>query len=398
VRATVRNYDRAARTVNLAGTFGTIAFSGGTRTIGPSDAYTFRARVPVANPELWSPRSPQLYPLALKATSGGVVVQTWQTHTGIRSVKNVNGHLYLNGQPLNWRGFGLHEDNLERGFALTNDDRQQIVDEVKELNGTLIRGHYPFHPQFYELADREGLMAWSEVPMYQLRSIAMKHPAPRRMGVRMVRENVLVNGTHPSIIVWSIANELNSEVERPQRKYIAQAVRAAHALDPTRPVGQAIAAYSQIPCQKGYLKLDVIGINEYYDWYPGPDGSMADPTLLSGYLDKMRRCYPKQALAVTEFGAEANREGPAEERGTYAFQQGFVNWQLKQLARKSYLSGATYWALQEFRVRPGWDGGNPRPNPPFHQKGLITMSGERKPAYFDLQRLFAATEQFPEAR
>jgi beta-glucuronidase len=112
----------------------------------------------------------------------------------------------------------------------------------------------------------------------------------------------------------------------------------------------------------------------------------------------MRRCYPKQALAVTEFGAEANREGPAEERGTYAFQQGFVNWQLKQLAKKSYLSGATYWALQEFRVRPGWDGGNPRPSPPFHQKGLITMSGERKPAYFDLQRLFAATDQFPSGR
>jgi beta-glucuronidase len=395
VRATVRNYDRAARTVNLAGTYGTIPFAAGTRTIGPSSAYTFKAQVPVPKPELWSPNSPHLYDVKLNATLGGAVVQTWETHSGIRSIKNVNGHLYLNGAPLNWRGFGLHEDSLDRGFALNSDDRKTIIDEVKELGGTFIRSHYPLHPEMYELADKEGILAWSEIPMYQVRTNALKRPAVRRFGVQMLEHNILTNGTHPSIIVWSIANELNSHVSRPQAKYIAAAAAAAHRLDPTRPVGQAVAAYSQLPCQRAYDPLDVIGMNEYYSWYPGPDGSMADPTLLSGYLDKMRRCYPKQALAVTEFGAEANRDGPAEERGTFQFQQGFVKWQLDQLDKKTFLSGATYWALREFRVRPTWDGGNPRPEPPFHQKGLLTMTGEKKPAWFDVQRIYSSTTQFP---
>ena len=64
---------------------------------------------------------------------------------------------------------------------------------------------------------------------------------------------------------------------------------------------------------------------------------------------------------VTEFGAEANREGPVEEKGTWAFQQDFVNFHLGVFASKPWLSGAIYWALNEFRVKPDWEGGNPRP-------------------------------------
>jgi beta-glucuronidase len=148
-----------------------------------------------------------------------------------------------------------------------------------------------------------------------------------------------------------------------------------------------------LPCQKRYAPLDIIGINEYFSWYAGPDGSTADPTLLSDFLDKMRRCYRPQALAVTETGAEASRDGPVEERGTFQFQQAYARFQFDELAKKTFLSGATWWALREFRVRPNWDGGNPRPSPPIHQKGLISYDGVRKPAWADVQRSYAATPQ-----
>ena len=91
------------------------------------------------------------------------------------------------------------------------------------------------------------------------------------------------------------------------------------------------------------------------------------------YLDQVRNCYPEQAVMITEFGAEANRDGPVEEKGTWAFQQDFVNFHLATYASKGWLSGALYWALNEFKVRPGWEGGNPRPNPPVHQKGLLQL-------------------------
>jgi beta-glucuronidase len=206
---------------------------------------------------------------------------------------------------------------------------------------------------------------------------------------------VLTNGNHPSVIVWSIANELNSNVNRDQGAYIRKAAATAHRLDPTRPVGQAVASNPTGGCQKRFAPLDIIGFNEYFNWYPGPDGTMADRDNLSIFLRRMRRCYPTKAIAVTEVGAEANRDGPVEERGTYQFQQAFAKWHFEELAKLPWLSGATWWALQEFRVRPNWDGGNPRPNPPFHQKGLITLTGERKPAYFEVQRIFRETDQFP---
>ena len=107
----------------------------------------------------------------------------------------------------------------------------------------------------------------------------------------------------------------------------------------------------------------------------------------------MRACYPDKALMVTEFGAEANRDGPSEEKGTWAFQQEWINYQLGVFATKPWLSGAMYWALNEFWVRPGWEGGNPRPSSPVHQKGLVTYDGVRKPAFADVQRSYTTTPQ-----
>ena len=150
-------------------------------------------------------------------------------------------------------------------------------------------------------------------------------------------------------------------------------METAHDIDPTRPTAIAFAGYPTAGCQTEYAPLGVIGVNDYFGWYPGPGGVLFDRTKLSAYLDAVRKCYPRQAIMVTEFGAEANREGPPEEKGTYAFQQDFINYHLGVYATKPWLSGALYWALNEFRVKPDWEGGNPRPNPPLFQKGLLTL-------------------------
>ena len=97
---------------------------------------------------------------------------------------------------------------------------------------------------------------------------------------------------------------------------------------------------------------------------------------------------------VTEFGAEANRDGRSRRRAPTPSSRTSSLPARRLRARSRGCSGAIYWALQEFRVRPDWDGGNPRPQPPLHQKGLITYDGVRKPAYFDVQRIYKATKQF----
>jgi beta-glucuronidase len=70
-----------------------------------------------------------------------------------------------------------------------------------------------------------------------------------------------------------------------------------------------------------------------------------------------------------------------------------VNFHLGVFASKPWLNGALYWTLNEFRVRPDWEGGNPRPLPPLHQKALIAYDGTLKPAFADVQRWYTGTRQ-----
>jgi beta-glucuronidase len=130
-------------------------------------------------------------------------------------------------------------------------------------------------------------------------------------------------------------------------------------------------------------------VNDYFGWYPGPGGSIANRAALGPYLDRLHRDYPRQALFVTEVGAEANREGPPTEKGTYAFQQDFLAYHLNVITGKPFVNGALVWILRDFRVKPRYSGGNPQPDPPMNEKGLVDLTGARKPAFETVKRLFA---------
>jgi len=395
-RVTVRNFADSAQRVALSGRFGgqTVRFQ--RASVGGKRFGTFTARVRVGSPRLWSPRNPRLYNVRLNLRAGDRTVSSYRLRSGIRSVRVVNGKLTLNGLPVNLRGFGVHEDEPVKGFALDNAARDRMIADAREAGASMLRSHYPLHPYTHERADELGMLIWSEIPMYAIKTEFLKSEIVRKTGANELRDNILANGTHPSIITWSLGNELSARPGPVQGDYLRRAARQAKALDPTRPVSYAVAGYPAAGCQTEYAPIDILGINEYFGWYPGPNGQIADRTILSEYLDGVRACYPDKALMITEFGAEANRNGPVEEKGTFEHQQDFVNYHLGVHATKPWLSGSLYWTLREFKIRPEWDGGNPRPSPePLHQKGVIAYDGTRKPAFADVQRLFRAVDQFP---
>jgi beta-glucuronidase len=394
-RVRVRNISDRAQSVGASGRFGSLRFRLGSDRLGAGSARTFEDTIRVAGPRLWTPKRPSLYSTSFSVSAGGRAVAGYRARSGIRSVKVVNGRLTLNGLPVNLRGVGFHEDDRAAGLALTSEMRESIFRDAKEMGSTMMRSHYPLHPHLHELADEQGMLIWSEIPMYAMKTEKLKSVAVRKSGARELQQNILANGTHPSIIVWSVGNELSSTPGPTQGDYMKRAAEAARALDPTRAIGYAVAGYPTAGCHTEYAPLDIVGINDYFGWYPGPSGQLADRTFLSEYLDGVRECYPDKAIMITETGAEANRSGPLEEKGTYQFQQEYVNYHYNVYATKPWLSGALYWALKEFRVRPEWEGGNPRPQPPIHQKGVVAFDGTRKPAYGDLQRIFTQTDQTP---
>jgi beta-glucuronidase len=388
----VRNVTRSRRRVRVRANFGGLGVHMGTVAIRPGGRRTLTRRIDVSAPHLWTPATPYLYPVAFSATTGAKVAAGYFVRTGLRSVSvRADGRLLLNGLPVNLRGVAVHDDLPGKGAALSQGDRTQLIGQIKDSGSTLVRSHYPLSPAFQELADQAGLLIWSEVPVYRMNTGYLS-ASTRRAAVDLVRTNVLDNENHASVAIWSIGNELKDSVPTRVRRYITAAARVAKALDPSRPVGMAIEGHPLTACRAGYGPLNVLGINDYFGWYGGEVANRDD---LSPYLDKMRVCHPRKALLVTEFGAEANRSGAPTEKGTFEFQQDFLMFHLGVFATKPWLSGAVYFPLREFLVRPGWDGGNPAPNPPLHQKAVLSYEGVAKPAYYDLQAAFRTTQQYP---
>jgi beta-glucuronidase len=102
---------------------------------------------------------------------------------------------------------------------------------------------------------------------------------------------------------------------------------------------------------------------------------------------------------VTEFGFDANRDGPVEERGTYEFQSNTIANHLGVFASKPYLSGAMYFALQDYWAWQGYSGGNPRPDSPLNQKGVVDQQGRHKLSFPVVSQIFHQTVQIgPVAR
>jgi beta-glucuronidase len=394
--ATLHAARKGSVPVAVTGLFAGRRVSLGSGTVGAAPK-AFSASLTLAHPHLWSPRDPHLYPAALEVRVGGRLVARWTVHSGVRSIRTRGGLLYLNFRRVNLRGVGIHEDNRAQGFAVDDKWRDWLIREARDLGATVLRTHYPMSPYLLQQADRKGLLIWSEIPVYAVKTPVFAQPSVRARAVQLLHDNIVTNQNHPSIFAWSIANELSSKPGPSQGAYIKAAADEAHTLDPTRPVAQVMAADPRGSCQTEYAPLDVLGFNEYFGWYPGTAGTTFDRRNLSAYLDHVHACYRDKALLVTEFGAEANRDGPAEEKGTWAFQQDFVKYHLGVFATKPWLNGALYWTLNEFRVRPNWEGGDPRPINPLHQKALLNYDGTPKPAFADVRAIYRSTRQFPGA-
>jgi beta-glucuronidase len=395
----VRNVTGAPQTVMLRGSYGAARLSFGERTIAPHATWAAQADVRIAHPRLWSPTSPFLYRASLTLSDAkGRSLGGYVSYSGIRSITvTAGGRLELNGRLLDLRGVDIHEQSLQTGAALDPAQLSRLVAWTRELGATVIRAHYPLNPEIEELADRDGLLIWSEIPVYQVQSQYLSQPGWLAQAHAVLRENILANENHPSVLLWSIGNELPTPPTSAEAGYIAGAAALARKLDPTRPVGMAITDWPGVACQSAYAPLDVIGFNDYFGWYSAGGGTTDDRDALGPFVDSLRACYPTKALFVTEFGFEANRDGPVEERGTYAFQSNSAAYHLDVFAARPWLSGAMYFALEDFAVSPGWDGGDPFPDPPFNQKGLIDLAGNFKPAFAVVQGIYKATVQIAPA-
>jgi beta-galactosidase/beta-glucuronidase len=370
------------------------------RTIPPGETARVQFNTPVERPRLWAPERPVLYDASVSARLGSSVEHAEDTRVGLRSVTVRDGHLELNGRLLDLRGASIQEDAPGRGPALTDADIEQIVSDLKAVGANVTRAHYLLDDRLLDRFDEEGILVWSQAPVYH-RDMQLKAKAGRSYELGSLRRTVLEARNHPSVITHSVANELSPrpDVMRTTGIYLDTARELTEDLDHTLPTSVDILAWPGFPKQKTYDAFDLLGLNSYFGWYQGDSGhetgNLAD---LEPFLKTARSHYRRQALVMTEFGAEATMDGPDTVKETWGFQSRYIDHNLSLIKRLGFMSGAIYWTLREFAVKPDWDGGAERTDvvrDSIHNKGLLHYEdGARKPAWDVARSHFAGTPMY----
>ena len=336
-----------------------------------------RAAIHLAAPGLvrWSPETPKLYKVEVRAGLDAV-----EDSIGFRTIETRGTEILLNGKPIFLRGVCMHgEAPYRTGRANTDKDAETSLGWVKELGANFVRlAHYPHDETMLRAADRMGILVWSEIPTYW--AIQWDNPKVLVKAGQQLDEEIGTSRNHAAVILWSVANETPNNAARTQ--FLVTLADRARTLDPTRLITAALLVRNE-----GHTKivddplgkaLDVIGTNEYVGWYEGtPDA--ADIT-------EWRVDYQKP-LIMSEFGGEAKAglHGADTERWTEEYQADIYRHQLGMLNRIPQLRGMTPWILVDFRSPlrnlPGIQDG-------FNRKGLISDQGQKKAAFFILQKAY----------
>ena len=232
------------------------------RSVAPGETARIQFGVPIDDPELWAPDRPVLYDATVQARIGSTVEHAEQSRVGLRTVAVRNGHLELNGRRLDLRGTSIQEDVAGRGPAMTDADIEQIVRDLKAVGANVTRAHYLLDPRLLRRLDEEGILVWSQAPVYH-RDMQLKTRAGRSYELGAVRRTVLEARNHPSVITHSVANELSPRPDtmRTSGIFLNTARELVEDLDHTLPASVDILAWPGFPKQDVYDEFDLLGLD-----------------------------------------------------------------------------------------------------------------------------------------
>ena len=338
----------------------------------------------VSGLSLWSPEDPKLYDVEFDA--GDEVVRD---QIGFRTIEVSGQDILLNGQPIFLRGVSVHEEAPYRsGRAFTADDARTLLGWVKEMNGNYVRlAHYPHNRNMTRMADRMGLLVWSEIPVYW--TIDWTNASTLANAKNQLTEEIARDKNRASIVIWSMGNE--TPITDARIAFMRDLVKTARQQDSTRLISAALETHYSEPNVKLIddplgSDLDVIGCNEYVGWYERTPEDADKITWKTPY---------NKPLIMTEFGADAQfgLHGSPDERWTEEYQESVYRHQIVMLNKIPFLRGTTPWILMDFR--------SPRRVLPvvqdfYNRKGLVSDRGQKKKAFYVLQEFYQEKAKAPQ--
>ncbi|XP_068220968.1 beta-glucuronidase [Palaemon carinicauda] len=336
-------------------------------------------------PFLMSEDPGYLYMLQAVLVVGTTEVDFYPLKIGIRSVTWDSTSFYINGQKAYLHGVGKHEDSDIRGKGLDHALVVKDFNLLKWLGVNVFRtSHYPYAEEIMDMADQEGIMVIDECPAVSLSNFSPSHLQTHKA---VMEEMILRDRNHPSVIMWSVANEAKT-AQASANSYFSEVVNITKTLDPTRAVTAAINADKHQDHASQYL--DIIMVNKYFSWYSDTGHLELIENQTITEFTEWRKIYQKPIM-ISEYGGDTVNglhRSPAflfsEEYQAELLRNNFKAFDV--LRGQGFFMGEMIWNFADFATAQGTTrvAGN--------RKGVLTRERQPKLSAHILRQRYYALE------
>ncbi len=346
----------------------------------------------------WSPESPVVYTLVATLERDGQEVDRLASQFGVRTIAARGRQLLLNGQPLKIRGVNRYD---EYGGFGPNPPRNLVEDELRLMKKTginLIRTHYPQTPEFLALCDRVGILFLEELPInwwgqeWHGKEGVVQHENILDRALPMLETMIRRDRNHPSVIIWSMANESKTENEI-GIKVMRALIRRARELDPTRLI-TFVTAPGSVRDHRAYEDADLVATNMYHGSLTIPVAENRDqlearatrPT--DEHLRRELAAFPDKPLMITEFGAMGFHGLHGDAPATEDFQADYLRAVWTAIDGVSDVSGGVLWSWADYHHRRPFSSLGA-----FGSFGAVTIDRKPKAALKALAAMYGGTSE-----
>jgi beta-glucuronidase len=372
-----------------------------------------QSRLVVNKPNLWEPcgmnhthpctEESYLYTLQVTLYNDAPqnVVDIYRIpHIGIRTIRLTDSKFLVNERPFYFHGANAHEDSDIRGKGFDNVILTKHFNLYGWLHGNAFRtSHYPYAEEFYQMADRFGVAIIGETPAVGLSRTQFASEVSLAYHKEVAAAMINRDRNHPSVLMWSLANEPGSGDETAEN-YFSSLATFTRGIAAGRPITYVVdASYSS---DKGIQFFDMICINRYFAWYSQSGRLDQIPSLVTEELANWRQKYPTKPILMSEYGADTvpglHNDPPFMftedyQRDFYsAYHPSFDNVSSIVHPDTGFFVGELPWNMFDFATDQSITrvGG-------LNRKGLFTRQRQPKAAAFVIKSRYQYLESIPTA-
>lgn len=272
---------------------------------------SFKNHIVLLKPELWSPSNPYLYNLQVTIEKGTKIIDQYNNTFGVRSISfSAKNGFELNGVQTILKGVCLHHDAGPVGTAVPDDVLLRRLKILKKMGCNAIRtSHTPFAPEFYDMCDSLGFLVMDEsFDGWEVAKAKYDYGLNFEKWWKTDLEDFIKRDrNHPSVIIWSIGNEVRGYTDKTQQKL----VDFIKSIDTTRPISQGRGYYGEA--------IDVAGFNGHGEY--------------KGSLDKFHNKHPDKPIIGTEITHNYQTRGVYRSKTSYRIRDFPAPWEKKQIAK-----------------------------------------------------------------